>query len=93
AGGCVISGASVWRSLLFNGVRVNSYSNVELAVILPDVEIGRSVKMRNVIIDRGVKIPNDLVVGDNHELDAMRFRRTPGGICLITQKMIDQLGR
>ncbi|MEO6340695.1 MAG: glucose-1-phosphate adenylyltransferase, partial [Caulobacteraceae bacterium] len=45
AGGCVISGASVWRSLLFNGVRVNSYSNVELAVILPDVEIGRSVKM------------------------------------------------
>ena len=93
AGGCVISGASVWRSLLFNGVRVNSYSNVELAVILPDVEIGRSVKMRNVIIDRGVKIPNDLVVGDNPELDAMRFRRTPGGVCLITQTMIDQLGR
>ena len=93
AGGCVISGANVWRSLLFNGVRVNSYSNVELAVILPDVEVGRSVKMRNVIIDRGVKIPNDLVVGDNPELDAMRFRRTPGGVCLITQTMIDQLGR
>ncbi len=93
AGGCVISGATVWRSLLFNGVRVNSYSNVELAVILPDVEVGRSVKMRNVIIDRGVKIPNDLVVGDNPELDATRFRRTPGGVCLITQTMIDRLGR
>ena len=93
AGGCVISGATVWRSLLFNGVRVNSYSSVELAVILPDVEVGRSVKMRNVIIDRGVKIPNDLTVGDNPELDAMRFRRTPAGVCLITQKMIDQLGR
>ena len=31
AGGCVVSGASVWRSLLFNGVRINSYSSVELA--------------------------------------------------------------
>jgi len=91
AGGCMISGASVWRSLLFNGVRVNSYSNVELAVILPEVEIGRSVKMRNVIIDRGVKIPSNLVVGDNPDHDAARFRRTAGGVCLITQEMIDRL--
>ena len=87
----MISGASVWRSLLFNNVRVNSYANIELAVMLPDVEVGRSVKMRNVIIDRGVKIPSNLVVGDNPDLDAMRFRRTAGGVCLITQQMIDRL--
>jgi glucose-1-phosphate adenylyltransferase len=91
AGGCVISGASVWRSLLFNNVRVNSYANVELAVMLPDVEIGRSAKLRNVIVDRGVKIPSGLVVGENAERDAARFNRTAGGVCLITQSMIDRL--
>ena len=91
SGGCLISGASVWRSLLFNGVRVNSYSNIELAVVLPDVEIGRSTKLRNVIVDRGVRIPPGLVVGENPVRDAERFRRTEGGVCLITQKMIDRL--
>jgi len=92
AGGCVVSGSSVWRSLLFSGVRINSYSSVELAVVLPDVEIGRSAKLRNVIIDRGVRIPPGLIVGEDPLIDAQRFRRTDGGVCLITQTMIDRLG-
>jgi glucose-1-phosphate adenylyltransferase len=92
AGGCVISGAQVWRSLLFNNVRVNSYANVEFAVMLPEVEVGRSARLRNVIIDRGVNIPGGLVVGENPEKDALRFNRTAGGVCLITQDMIDRLG-
>ena len=92
SGGCVVSGSSVWRSLLFNDVRINSYSTVELAVILPKVEIGRSVRLKNVIVDRGVRIPDGLVVGDDPVADARRFRRTEGGVCLITQTMIDQLG-
>ena len=92
SGGCVVSGATVWRSLLFNDVRVNSYSTVELGVVLPGVEIGRSVRLRNVIVDRGVRIPSGLIVGDDPVADAARFRRSEGGICLITQKMIDQLG-
>jgi glucose-1-phosphate adenylyltransferase len=92
AGGCVVSGASVWRSLLFNGVRINSYSSVELGVVLPGVEIGRSAKLRNVIIDRGVRIPAGLIVGEDPLTDAKRFRRSEGGVCLITQTMIDRLG-
>ena len=43
------------------------------------------------IIDRGVKIPAGLIVGEDPELDAQRFRRTDRGICLITQTMIDRL--
>jgi glucose-1-phosphate adenylyltransferase len=93
SGGCIVSGASVRRSLLFTGVKINSFSVVENAVILPDVEIERSVHLSNVIIDRGVRIPARLVVGRDPELDAERFRRTASGICLITQPMIDKLGR
>jgi len=44
-----------------------------------------------VVIDAGVKIPAGLVVGDDPEEDARRFRRTEKGICLITQPMIDRL--
>ena len=92
SGGCVVSGASVRRSLLFTNVRVNSYAACEEAVILPYVDIGRSARLSKVVIDRGVRIPEGLVVGDDPELDATRFRRTETGICLITQPMIDRLG-
>jgi glucose-1-phosphate adenylyltransferase len=93
SGGCIVSGASVRRSLLFTGVKVHSYSVVENAVIMPEVEIERHVNLNNVIIDRGVRIPAGLVVGQDPKLDAERFRRTESGICLITQPMIDKLGR
>jgi glucose-1-phosphate adenylyltransferase len=91
SGACIVSGATVRRSLLFTGVRVNSYSEIEYAVILPYVDIGRGVRLKNVIIDRGVKIPEGLVVGEDPVLDAARFRRTDKGICLINQAMIDRL--
>jgi glucose-1-phosphate adenylyltransferase len=49
------------------------------------------VNLSKVVIDRGVVIPDGLVVGQDPELDARRFRRTDNGVCLITQPMIDQL--
>jgi glucose-1-phosphate adenylyltransferase len=91
SGGCIVSGASLRRSLLFTGVRVNSYATVENAVILPYVDVGRSARLKNVVIDRGVQIPEGLVVGEDPELDAKRFRRTDRGICLITRPMIDRI--
>ncbi|MBK1867004.1 glucose-1-phosphate adenylyltransferase [Taklimakanibacter albus] len=91
SGGCIISGAGVKNSLLFTGVRVNSYSRLEQAVVLPHVNIARSARLKRVVIDRGVEIPEGLVVGDDPVLDAKRFRRTENGICLITQPMLDKL--
>jgi glucose-1-phosphate adenylyltransferase len=91
SGGCIISGANLNRTVLFTGVRVNSYSTLDHAVILPYVEIGRSVHLRNVVVDRGVHIPEGLIVGENPGFDAQRFRRTGQGVCLITQPMIDSL--
>ncbi|KPL52872.1 glucose-1-phosphate adenylyltransferase [Prosthecomicrobium hirschii] len=91
SGGCIVSGANLRRSLLFTGVRLNSYSHIENAVILPYVDVGRKSTLRNVVVDRGVVIPEGLVVGEDPVLDAQRFRRTEKGICLITQPMIDRL--
>jgi glucose-1-phosphate adenylyltransferase len=91
SGGCIISGSRVDQSLLFTGVHVHSYSELEQAVVLPYVEIGRGARLKKVVVDRGVVIPSDFVVGDDPELDAKRFRRSKGGVCLITQPMIDRL--
>ncbi len=91
SGGCIVSGATICRSLLFTGVRAHSYSRLTNAVILPDVNIGRSARLTNVVVDKGVRIPQGLVVGEEPEVDAERFRRTGKGVCLITQPMIDRL--
>jgi glucose-1-phosphate adenylyltransferase len=91
SGGCIVSGAMISRSLLFTGVRVHSYALLDGAVVLPFTIINRAARLRNVIIDRGVIIPEGLVVGEDPDADAKRFRRTERGICLITQPMIDRL--
>ena len=91
SGGCIVSGATVRKSLLFTGVRVHSYAQLNEVVVLPKVEVARSARLSKVIVDRGVRIPEGLVVGDDPDLDAQRFRRTDEGVCLITQRMIDKL--
>ena len=79
SGGCIVSGAAVRQSLLFTGVRVNSYSSRQRRGLLPDVEVGRSARLHNVVVDRGVRIPPGLVVGEDPDEDARRFRRTDNG--------------
>ena len=91
SGGCIISGASLLHSLLFTGVYIHSYSRVEHAVVLPYVDIGEHCRLHNVVIDAGVRIPDGLVVGEDAEQDAERYRRTARGVCLITQPMLDRL--
>lgn len=92
SGDCIISGSEIHRSLLFSGVLCRSYSNLNEAVVLPECVIGRHASLSKVVIDRGVKIPAGLVVGEDPELDASRFHRTESGICLITQDMLDRAG-
>ncbi len=92
SGDCIVSGASLRKSLLFTGVRANSFSSLEEAVVLPDVVVNRNARLKRVVIDRGVVIPEGLVVGEDPILDAKRFRISEKGICLITQPMIDRLG-
>lgn len=88
---CIVSGAIAQRSLLFTGVKMGSYSSVEEAVIMPYCNIGRGARLKRVIIDSGVRIPEGLVVGEDPVLDAQRFRRTENGVCLINKMMIEQL--
>lgn len=91
AGGCICSGSRIDRSLLFTGVHAHSYSRIKQSVVLPYVSVNRGARIKNAVIDRGVNIPNGLIVGEDPEEDARRFRVTDKGVVLITQNMIDRL--
>jgi len=91
SGGCIVSGSQIEQSLLFTGVRTHSYSSMNGVIAMPYAEIGRNAQLSKVVIDRGVRIPDGLVVGEDATEDERRFRRSEGGVCLITQPMIDRL--
>jgi glucose-1-phosphate adenylyltransferase len=91
SGDCIISGSSIHRSLIFTGTRAHSYSMLDQAVILPHCVIGRGARLSKVVVDRGVEIPDGLIVGEDAEADAQRFRRTDSGVTLVTKSMIDRL--
>jgi glucose-1-phosphate adenylyltransferase len=93
SGGCIVSGGRVRRSLLSTGTRMYSQAHVEDSVVLPYVELGRRSRLSRVIVDRGVRIPDGLVIGEDPVQDAARFRRTERGVTLVTQPMIDRLAR
>jgi len=91
SGDCIISGSEVRRSLLFTGVKIGSYSNVNEAVILPYCNIGRGARLSKVIIDSGVRIPEGMIIGEDPELDARRFRVSEKGVVLVTRDMMAKL--
>jgi glucose-1-phosphate adenylyltransferase len=91
SGGCIISGSVVVHSVLFPRVRVNSFCTIDSSVLLPDVNIGRSCRLRRCIIDRACVLPEGMVIGENVEEDSKRFYRSEGGIVLVTREMLARL--
>lgn len=91
AGGCIISGARIKRSVISSGGRVHSYSLIKDSVILPRVEVGRGCRIQNAVIDKGTHIPAGTIIGEDAEADAERFYVEPSsGIVLVTPEMFGQ---
>ncbi|MFV0335134.1 MAG: glucose-1-phosphate adenylyltransferase [Tropicimonas sp.] len=90
SGGCIISGTEVRNSLIFTMVHTNSYAVLDHAVVLPYVTVNRHARLTNAVIDRGVTIPEGLVVGEDPEEDAKWFRVSETGVTLITQDMLNR---
>jgi glucose-1-phosphate adenylyltransferase len=90
-GGCIVSGAMVKRSMLFSDVRVHSHTTVDDSVLLPEVDVGRHCRIRFAIIDRGARIPDGTIIGEDREADRARgFRVSERGIVLVTPEMLGQ---
>ncbi len=91
SGGCIVSGSMVSNSVLFSSVRVHSFCVIDQAVLLPEVTIGRGCRLSRVVIDRGVDVPDGMVIGEDPVLDAERFERTDNGVVLVTKDMVKKL--
>ena len=90
SGGCVISGATVRRSLLFSNVRIESQAEIEDSVILPQVHVGHHVRLRRVVVDKRCRIPDGLSIGFDIGQDHTRFHVTERGVTLVTPEMLGQ---
>lgn len=91
SGGVIISGSKVKKSVVFSSVRINSFSLIEQAVILPEVVVERHCRLRKVIIDRGCVIPEGMIIGHDNAADRKNgFRVTDNGVTLVTRKMLGQ---
>lgn len=90
-GGCIVSGSHVSNSVLFSNVRIHSFCQIDQAVILPHVTIGRHCRLHKVILDRRCDLPEGLVIGLDPVADAQRFERTENGVVLVTRTMLRNL--
>lgn len=85
--GCITSGSTVRRSILGPLCKVNSYSLVEESILFENVTVGRHVKIKRAIIDKGVIIQDGTTIGYNREDDlANGYTVTESGIVVVPRK-------
>jgi glucose-1-phosphate adenylyltransferase len=84
SGGCIVSGATVRRSVVFSNVHVHEGAVLEDCVVLPDVVVGPGVHLSRAIVDRQCRL-EAAALGDRG-----RFRATEKGLTLITPEMLGQ---
>jgi glucose-1-phosphate adenylyltransferase len=90
SGGDIISGACVRRSLLFSNVRVDNGTRIDDSVVLPGVQIGRNVVLRNAVVDKRCVIADGMRIGVDRDADRKRFYVSPGGVTLVTPEQLGQ---
>jgi glucose-1-phosphate adenylyltransferase len=88
--GCVISGANIEGSLLHGGVVVDEGTRIEQTIVLPDVTIGKHCRIKKAIIEECCRIPDNLEIGYDHDLDSQRFHVTENGITIVCADMLSQ---
>jgi glucose-1-phosphate adenylyltransferase len=86
AGGSIVSGGRVERSVLGYDVRVNSYCEVEGSIIYNHVNVGRYSRIRNAIVDRHVSLPEHTEIGFDAEADRKRYHITENGVVVVVRE-------
>lgn len=87
SGGVIVSGGHVERSILSPNVRVNSFAEVRQSVLMDGVDVGRHARVTRAIVDKGVVIPPEFVIGEDPQADAQRFTVTAAGVVVVTRDM------
>jgi glucose-1-phosphate adenylyltransferase len=81
--GCIVSGSSIYGSVLCPNVRVHSFCHIEQSILMPGVRVGRHARIRRAIIDRDLLIPRGALIGYNLEEDRRRHTVTESGVVVV----------
>ena len=82
--GCIVSGSSIYGSVLCPNVRVHRFCHIEQSILMPGVRVGRHARIRRAIIDRDLLIPRGALIGYNLEEDRRRHTVTEDGVVVVT---------
>jgi glucose-1-phosphate adenylyltransferase len=84
--GCITSGGTVRRSIIGPRGMIHSYSLVEDSILFENVSVGRRARIRRAIIDKNLVIPEDAVIGYDHEEDIRNGHTvTESGIVVVSK--------
>jgi glucose-1-phosphate adenylyltransferase len=84
--GCIISGGTVTRSVLSPRVLVDERAIVTESILIDGTVIGKDCRIHKAIIDKGVRIPDGTVIGEDHEADAKNYVVTENGVTVIPRE-------
>jgi glucose-1-phosphate adenylyltransferase len=83
SGGCILSGGFVKNSVLGRGVRVHRGAHVEDSILFDNCDVGRGCKLRRVILDKNVRVPEGSEIGFDIEKDRRFHHVTESGIVVV----------
>ena len=81
--GCHISGANLRNSILSPGVRIGRQSEILDSIVFDEVQIGKNVRLKKVIVDKNSIIPDDFVIGYDEQRDGRHFKLYGEGIRIV----------
>ncbi|MFN7935318.1 MAG: glucose-1-phosphate adenylyltransferase [Bryobacteraceae bacterium] len=83
AGGSILSGGSVHRSVVGRGVKIHTGAVVEDSVVFDNCDIGRGAKVRRAILDKNVRVPEGALIGYDSARDRQLYHVTESGIVVV----------
>jgi glucose-1-phosphate adenylyltransferase len=83
APGSILRGSHVERSVLGYEVHCDEGCRIHDSILMGDVKVGEGASIRRAIIDKHVRIPPGVIIGEDPEEDARRFTVTSNGISVV----------
>jgi glucose-1-phosphate adenylyltransferase len=78
------SNPAVSRSVTSRGVQIAEDAVIEDSVLLPGARIGKRARLRRVIVDEGVEIPDGCDIGWDLDRDRERYSVTPTDVVVVS---------
>lgn len=72
------------RSVTSSGVQIGEGAIVENSVLLPGARIGKGARLRRVIVDEDVEIPEGYKIGWDLDHDRELYTVSPGGVVVVS---------